>query len=89
MSDYHDPVLFKESIAELIDDPAGIYIDMTFGGGGHSGGILANLASKGRLIVFDQDGDAVRNLIDDERLVFCKSNFRHVYRFWKLSLIHI
>jgi len=83
MSSYHDPVLLRESVDALITSPEGTYIDLTFGGGGHSREILNNLTSKGRLIAFDQDEDAERNLLLDERLIFLKSNFRHLYRYWK------
>jgi 16S rRNA (cytosine1402-N4)-methyltransferase len=83
MSSYHDPVLLRESVNALITSPEGTYIDLTFGGGGHSREILNNLTSKGRLIAFDQDEDAERNLLHDERLIFLKSNFRHLYRYWK------
>lgn len=83
MSNYHEPVLLKESIDMLITNPEGIYVDVTFGGGGHSGEILSRLTSKGKLIVFDQDEDAQRNIPEDYRLIFLKSNFRHLYRFWK------
>ncbi|NBU52226.1 MAG: 16S rRNA (cytosine(1402)-N(4))-methyltransferase RsmH [Chitinophagia bacterium] len=83
MSSYHDPVLLRESVDALITSPEGTYIDLTFGGGGHSREILNNLTSKGRLIAFDQDEDAERNLLHDERLIFLKSNFRHLYRYWK------
>ena len=83
MSDYHEPVLLKASVDHLLQDPDGIYIDVTFGGGGHSREILSRLTSKGRLIVFDQDDDARKNVFEDERLVFVKSNYRHIYRFWK------
>lgn len=83
MSSYHDPVLLRESVDALITSPEGTYIDLTFGGGGHSKEILKNLTSKGRLIAFDQDEDAERNILHDDRLIFLKSNFRHLYRYWK------
>ena len=83
MSDFHVPVLLKESVDKLVIDEDGIYVDVTFGGGGHSREILNRLSAKGQLIVFDQDGEAAANEIDDERLVFVKSNFRHLYRFWR------
>lgn len=83
MSDYHVPVLLKSSIDYLVTDPDGIYVDLTFGGGGHSREILSRLTSKGRLIVFDQDEDAKENLSDDARITFVQSNFRYLYRFWK------
>ncbi len=83
MGNYHNPVLLKESVDYLNINPNGTYIDVTFGGGGHAKEILSRLTSKGKLIVFDQDGDAVQNLLKDERLIFIKSNFRYLYRFWK------
>jgi 16S rRNA (cytosine1402-N4)-methyltransferase len=83
MSDYHVPVLLKSSIDYLVTDPDGIYVDLTFGGGGHSREILSRLTSKGRLIVFDQDEDAKENLPDDARITFVQSNFKYLYRFWK------
>ena len=83
MSDYHSPVLLKESLECLLSNAEGIYVDVTFGGGGHSKEILKKLGSKGKLIVFDQDDDAKKNLIEDDRIVYVDSNFRHVYRFWK------
>jgi len=83
MSDYHEPVLLKASIDYLLGDPNGIYVDVTFGGGGHSREILSRLTSKGKLVVFDQDDDARKNSIEDARLEFVESNFRYIYRFWK------
>ena len=83
MSDYHQPVLLKETIESLVTKSNGIYIDVTYGGGGHSKEILKKLDANGRLIVFDQDGEAEGNIIEDERMTFVKSNFRHLYRFWK------
>jgi 16S rRNA (cytosine1402-N4)-methyltransferase len=83
MSDYHQPVLLKETIDSLVTKSNGIYIDVTYGGGGHSKEILKKLDANGRLIVFDQDGEAEGNIIEDERMTFVKSNFRHLYRFWK------
>jgi len=83
MSDFHVPVLLQESIDLLIEDTDGIYVDVTFGGGGHSQEILNRLSAKGSLIVFDQDGEAVENSLEDERITFIKANFRHLYRFWK------
>ncbi|MCR6719192.1 MAG: 16S rRNA (cytosine(1402)-N(4))-methyltransferase RsmH [Chitinophagaceae bacterium] len=84
---YHIPVLWKESIAALAIKPDGIYVDCTFGGGGHSRGILEQLGAGGRLIAFDQDDDARRNLPDDVRLLFIPQNFRHVQRFLRLHQI--
>ena len=84
-SDYHIPVLLQEPIEALRIDPGGVYVDCTFGGGGHSKAILAALGPKGKLIAFDQDDDARRNLPDDERLVFVSHNFRHLQRFLRLE----
>jgi len=74
MSDYHISVLLKDSVDGLNIDPEGMYVDVTYGGGGHSFEILKRL-STGRLFAFDQDDDAKRNLIDDDRLTFVQSNF--------------
>ena len=63
---YHNPVLLKESIDALITNPDGVYVDVTFGGGGHSREILKRLSNKGKLYSFDQDLDALNNSIDDE-----------------------
>ena len=76
MSVYHVPVLFDESLEGLAIRPAGIYVDLTFGGGGHSRGILHRLGPQGRLFAFDQDRDARANLPEDPRLTFVESNFR-------------
>jgi len=82
--DYHTPVLLQECIDGLDIWPGGIYVDCTFGGGGHSKAILEQLNENGRLIVFDQDEDARRNLPDDERVIFVPQNFRHLQRFLRL-----
>ena len=76
MESYHVPVLFAESIDLLNIRPDGMYVDLTFGGGGHSRGILERLSAKGRLLGFDQDSDARRNVPDDARFTFIESNFR-------------
>src|SRR4051812_46039955 len=83
-SNYHVPVLFNESIEALNIKPCGIYVDCTFGGSGHSKGILEKLNAKGKLVAFDQDADAQRNLPKDERIVFVPHNFRHLQRFLRL-----
>lgn len=83
MSDYHIPVLLNESIDALVDNTDGIYVDLTFGGGGHSKKILQKLSAKGSLIVFDQDGESTSNLLDDPRVVAVKSNFKYLYRYWR------
>jgi len=82
---YHIPVLLKETIEGLSIKPDGIYVDCTFGGGGHSKVILQSLGTKGKLVAFDQDPDARENLPDDERLVFVSHNFRHLQRFLRLE----
>ena len=79
--EYHNPVLLKESIDGLNIKPAGIYVDVTFGGGGHSSEILKRLNEKGRLFGFDQDEDAAKNKIDDERFILIPQNFRHIKRY--------
>jgi 16S rRNA (cytosine1402-N4)-methyltransferase len=84
---YHIPVLLQETIAGLAIQPEGIYVDCTFGGGGHSKAILQQLGPKGKLFAFDQDEDAKRNLPDDERLVFVPHNFRHLERFLRLHQV--
>lgn len=76
MSQYHDPVLLRESVDMLNVRPDGVYVDVTFGGGGHSREILARLGKKGRLISFDQDTDALANAPDDKRLTLVHNNFR-------------
>lgn len=75
---YHEPVLLKECIDGLKVNPEGTYVDVTYGGGGHAREILKRLTT-GRLIAFDQDVDAIKNKIDDERLVMIKQNFRNLY----------
>jgi len=84
---YHVPVLLKEVISGLQIIPSGIYVDCTFGGGGHSKKILENLNDEGRLIVFDQDEDAKTNLPDDKRVTFVPHNFRHLQRFLRFHKI--
>jgi 16S rRNA (cytosine1402-N4)-methyltransferase len=81
---YHTPVLLNEVIEHLQIKPDGIYVDCTFGGGGHSRAILEKLGAKGRLIAFDQDEAARKNLPDDKRVLFVPHNFRHVKRFLQL-----
>ena len=75
---YHRPVLLQESIDGLDIQPDGVYIDMTFGGGGHSREILSRLGPNGHLYSFDQDEDAEKNIVDDDRFTFVRSNFRYV-----------
>lgn len=81
---YHTPVLLQECIDGLKIHPGGIYVDCTFGGGGHSKAILSQLNEQGRLIVFDQDEAARKNLTEDERVIFVPQNFRHLQRFLRL-----
>ena len=78
---YHNPVLLDESVAALSIKEDGIYVDVTFGGGGHSREILSKLGKNGRLFGFDQDPDAQENVIDDERFVLIPENFRYISRF--------
>ena len=75
---YHVPVLLMESIDGLAIQPGGIYVDVTFGGGGHSREILRRLGPEGHLYSFDQDADAEKNIVDDDRFTFVRSNFRYV-----------
>ena len=86
-SDYHVPVLFHETMEQLHIIPNGIYVDVTFGGGGHSRGILSKLGPAGRLIAFDQDADAKNNLPNDDRILFVPENFRYLQRFLRLHKI--
>jgi 16S rRNA (cytosine1402-N4)-methyltransferase len=72
---YHNPVMLNECLEGLNINPDGVYVDVTYGGGGHSKAILDRLSKKGRLIAFDQDEDAKRNLINDDRLIFIDQNF--------------
>jgi 16S rRNA (cytosine1402-N4)-methyltransferase len=86
--DYHIPVLLHEVIDGLAIKPNGIYVDCTFGGGGHSKAILSKLNNEGRLIVFDQDEDAKANVPDDDRVLFIPQNFKHLQRFLKLHKVN-
>ncbi len=81
---YHVPVMLNEAVDGLCVAPSGVYVDCTFGGGGHSRAILEKLGANGRLVAFDQDADAAANLPTDERLLFVPENFRHVGRFLRL-----
>ena len=78
---YHVPVLLKESVEGMNLQPGGIYVDVTFGGGGHSKEILRQGDSTIRLFSFDQDEDAERNIVDDKRFTFVRSNFRYLHNF--------
>ncbi len=75
---YHIPVLLQESVDGLDIQPDGIYVDVTFGGGGHSKEILSRLSPKGHLYSFDQDADAEKNIVNDSRFTFVRSNFRYI-----------
>lgn len=79
--EYHNPVLLKETVDGLNIDPDGIYVDVTFGGGGHAREILSRLGPKGKLFAFDQDLDAAANAIDDSRFQLIQQNFRFIKRF--------
>ena len=81
--EYHNPVLLHESIDALAIKEGGVYVDVTFGGGGHSREILSRLGATGKLIAFDQDLDAKRNTIEDNRFVLIEENFRYIGRFLK------
>ncbi|WP_205431369.1 16S rRNA (cytosine(1402)-N(4))-methyltransferase RsmH [Flavobacterium arcticum] len=79
--EYHNPVLLKETVGGLAIKPDGVYVDVTFGGGGHSREIMKHLGTKGKLFAFDQDEDAQANVIDDERFVLIPENFRFLKRY--------
>lgn len=80
---YHIPALLEETLEGLNIIPSGVYVDVTFGGGGHSRAILAKLGSNGRLYSFDQDEDAIKNRLNDSRFTFVYSNFRFLSNFMK------
>ena len=80
---YHVPVMLHESLEGLQIKSSGTYVDVTFGGGGHSRGILRSLGTDGTLYGFDQDADAEQNIPDDDRFVFVRSNFRYLYNFMR------
>lgn len=80
--EYHNPVLLQLSVDYLVTNPDGVYVDVTYGGGGHSREILGRIGG-GRLIAFDQDSDAQANLVEDERFTFVPSNFKNLSRFLK------
>ena len=79
--EYHNPVLLEETVAGLNIQPNGVYVDVTFGGGGHSREILKHLGDHGKLLAFDQDKDALKNAIDDPRFTLINENFRYLKRF--------
>ena len=80
---YHVPVMLHESLEGLGIQPSGVYVDVTFGGGGHSREILNRLDNEGTLYGFDQDADAEKNIPADSRFVFVRSNFRYLYNFMR------
>jgi len=84
MSSYHTPVMLKECLEGLNIRPDGTYVDVTFGGGGHSRAIMSKLGKNGRLLAFDQDADAQQNIIDDDRFEFIDQNFRYLKNFCRL-----
>ena len=84
---YHVPVMLQQVIEALKINPSGVYVDCTFGGGGHSKAILDKLNEKGKLIAFDQDEEAKKNLPDDARIIFVSQNFRHLQKFLRLHKI--
>lgn len=75
---YHDPVMLRECVDALIEDTNGVYVDVTFGGGGHSREVLSKLGDTGKLIAFDQDGDAAPNAPNDSRFTLVQANFRFI-----------
>lgn len=83
MSEYHVPVMLSECIEALDIKPNGVYVDVTYGGGGHSREILSKLSNKGKLVAFDQDADAINNKVEDERLILVNHNFRYLKNFLK------
>ena len=85
MSEYHNPVLLQACIDNLNIKPDGIYVDLTFGGGGHSAHILKQLNEKGKLFAFDQDEDAQKNAIKDPRFTLMPHNFRHLKNYLRLN----
>lgn len=82
---YHIPVLLQACVDSLQINPNGVYVDLTFGGGGHSKEILKHLGKEGKLISFDQDADAAKNVPDDKRIIFVQQNFRHLKNYLRLN----
>jgi 16S rRNA (cytosine1402-N4)-methyltransferase len=87
-NDYHVPVLLNEVIENFNIKPDGVYVDCTFGGGGHAKAILQKLDENGRLVAFDQDADAKQNIPEDDRVIFVPHNFRHIQKFLRLNGIN-
>lgn len=85
--EYHNPVLLHETVDGLNINPDGVYVDVTFGGGGHSKEILKRLGPNGRLFAFDQDDDALANVLPDDRFVLISQNFRFLKRFLRFNNI--
>ena len=85
--DYHNPVLLSETVGGLDINPSGVYVDVTFGGGGHSREIMKQLGPNGKLFAFDQDQDALANTIDDDRFTLINENFRFIKRFLRFHNI--
>ena len=85
MSEYHNPVMLSECVDALVQNKDGVYADATFGGGGHSRGILAALSPEGRLIAFDRDADALANAPEDSRFTLIRNNFRFIHNFLLLE----
>ena len=85
MSEYHTPVLLTESVSALVTNPSGIYADATFGGGGHTAGVLSRLHEDGFVIAFDRDIQALDNKIDDPRLILIHNNFRFIHNYGVLA----
>jgi 16S rRNA (cytosine1402-N4)-methyltransferase len=83
--EYHNPVLLKETVDGLNIKPDGVYVDVTFGGGGHSKEILSRLNEKGKLFAFDQDEDALLNALPDERFILIHENFRYIKKFLRFN----
>ena len=87
MSTYHTPVLLDETLSLLVTNPSGIYADVTFGGGGHTAGILSRLNEDGHVIAFDRDADALENAMEDKRLTMVRGDFRFIRNF-VLQIVH-
>ncbi len=88
MESYHNPVLLRETVEHMVIEKGGTYVDATYGGGGHTKYLLDALNEKGTVVAFDQDEDAIKNKIDDPRLILLRSNFRYIGRFIKYLKIN-